>query len=366
MEKEKVERSVVDRVKEDLRAKILRGDFSTSKRFPSERKLAKIYKISRITVRHAISELVAEGYLYRIPFKGTYISKDLNRLTIQLIINPPLTVSFFTEILSGIEKSISKDGNKLLLKCTNENSEIERKYLEGIREEKIDGLIIVSGKNSFSNIDLIRETGHIIPLVIVDIYLGEIEADYISSDDEKGGYIATKHLIELGNRKILHLAGNIQHSTAKARLNGYKKALEEENIEFDEELIRYTDWQMEKGYFETKKFLLNKKVDGIFACNDEVAAGAFKAIKELGFSIPDDISIVGYGNLSIGKLIEVPLTTIDQKPERIGTEAYKLLMERIKGERNTHSLKKVFMDVELIIRESCGIRKQKILKKEEK
>ncbi|MGC8977637.1 MAG: substrate-binding domain-containing protein, partial [Candidatus Ratteibacteria bacterium] len=206
---------------------------------------------SRITVRHAISELVADGYLYRIPYRGTYISKDISKLTIQLIINPPLNVSFFTEILSGIEKGISKDGNKLVLKCTNENLELERKYLEKIREEKIDGLIIISGKNSFLNVDLIKQVSHIVPVVVIDIYLGEVDADYVSSDDEKGGYIATKHLIELGCRKILHLAGPISHSTAKSRLNGYKKALEEEGIEFNEEFIRYTDWSSEKGYYET-------------------------------------------------------------------------------------------------------------------
>ncbi|MCM8820706.1 MAG: GntR family transcriptional regulator [Candidatus Omnitrophica bacterium] len=360
---ENVERSVVDRVKENLKARILRGEFSTTKRFPSERKLGKEYSASRITVRHAISELVAEGYLFRIPFKGTYISKDISRQTIQLIVNPPLNVSFFADILEGIEKEVSKDGNKLLLKCTDENAEIERRYLEKIREEKLDGLIIISGVNSLSNVDLIKDVSHILPVVVVDIYLGEVEADYITSDDEKGGYLATKHLIELGNRKILHLAGPLQHSTARGRLNGYKKALEEFSIDFDEEMVRYTGWSIESGYYEAKKFLMNTRVDGIFAANDEIAVGAFKAIRELGLSVPSDISIIGYGNLTIGRYLEVPLTTVDQKPEKVGAEAYRVLMERLKGERNSHTLKKVVMDVELIIRESCGIQKQIDMKK---
>ncbi|MEM2074032.1 MAG: GntR family transcriptional regulator [Nitrososphaeria archaeon] len=360
---DKVDRSVVRRVKEDLKARILRGDFPRDKRIPSERKLAKIYRVSRTTIRHVLSELSIEGYLYRIPYRGTYISKDLSRLTIEVIINPLLTVSFFSEILIGIEKGVSMDGNKLVIKCTYENSELERKYLERVREEKIDGLIIISGKNSFSNINLIKEVAFVIPVVIVDIYLGEIEVDYITSDDEKGGYIATKHLIELGCRKILHLAGPLEHSTAKLRFLGYKKAIEEYGIGFNEEFVRYTDWSSEMGYYETKKFLLNNKVDGIFACNDNVAIGAFKGVKEVGYSVPNDISIVGYGNLSIGRLLEVSLTTIDQKPERLGFEAYKTLLERLKGERNSHSLKKILLDVELIIRESCGIKKQINIKK---
>ncbi len=355
---EKVERSVVDRVKEDLRGRILRGEFSPEKRFQSERKLCKQYKVSRITIRHALSELVVEGYLYRIPFKGTYISKDLSKLTILFIVNSPLNVSFFADILGGFEKEISNDGNKLLLKCTDENPEIERRYLEKIREEKLDGVVIISGVNSLSNVDIIRDISHLIPVVVVDIYLGEIEADYITSDDEKGGYLVTKHLIELGNRNILHLAGPVQHSTARARLNGYKKALEEAGIEFDEELVRYTNWKTETGYYETKKLLLNHLVDGIFACNDEVAVGAFKAVRELGLTVPSDISIAGYGNLTIGRYLEVPLTTVDQKPEKIGVEAYRVLMERIKGERNSYTLKKVVLDVDLVIRESCGIKKQ--------
>lgn len=360
---EKVERSVVDRVKENLKARILRNEFSTEKRFPSERKLSKEYSASRITVRHAISELVAEGYLFRIPFKGTYISKDISKQTIQVIVNPPLNISFFADILEGIEKAVSKDGNKLLLKCTDAKAEIERRYLEKIREEKLDGLVIISGVNSLSNVDLIKEVSHILPVVVVDIYLGEVEADYITSDDEKGGYLATKHLIELGSRKILHLAGPQQHSTAKGRLNGYKKALEEFGIDFNEDMVRYSDWSIESGYYEAKKFLINNRVDGIFASNDEIAVGAFKAMRELGLIIPSDISIVGYGNLTIGRYLEVPLTTVDQKPEKIGAEAYRVLMERLKGERNSHTLKKITMDVELIIRESCGIQKQIDIKK---
>jgi LacI family transcriptional regulator len=283
-------------------------------------------------------------------------------LTIQAIINPPLSSSFFADILSGLERSVSRDGNRLILKCTGENSEVERMYLEKIREEKIDGLIIIPGINSLSNTGLLKEISHIIPVVVVDVYLGEVEADHISSDDEKGGYMATKHLLELGSRKILHLAGPEEHSTARARLNGYKKAIEEGGIKFNKELIRYTGWNIDTGYYETKKFLMNNNVDGIFACNDEVAIGAFKAIRELGLNVPSDISIAGYGNLTIGRYLEVPLTTVDQKPEKMGTEAYRVLMERIKGERNSHTLKKVVLDVELIIRESCGIKKQVAIK----
>ncbi|MCX8082475.1 MAG: GntR family transcriptional regulator [bacterium] len=355
---EKVERSAVDRVKENLKARILKGAFSTEIRFPSERKLGKEYSVSRITIRHAISELVAEGYLFRIPFKGTYVSKDISKQTIEIIVNPPLNISFFADVLEGFESAVSKDGNKLILKCTDANADTERKYLERIREEKLDGLVIISGIHSLSNVDLIKKVSHILPVVVIDRYLGEVEADYITSDDEKGGYLATKHMIELGCRKILHLAGPLQHSTARARLNGYRKALDEFNIEFDEEMVRHTDWNIESGYYEAKKFLMNNRVDGIFASNDEIAVGAFKAIRELGLSIPSDISIVGYGNLTIGRYLEIPLTTIDQKPEKIGAEAYRILMERLKGERNSHTLKKVAMDVELIIRESCGIQKQ--------
>ena len=352
------ERSIVDKVKENLKARILKGEFSTEKRFPAERRLGKEYGVSRITVRHAISQLVAEGYLYRIPFKGTYISKNISKQTIQLLINPSLNVSFFANILEGFEKEVSNDGNRLLITCTNENSEKERRFYENIREERLDGLVIIAGANSLHNIDLIKKVSYILPVVVVDIYLGGIEADYITSDDEKGGYLATKHLIELGNRKILHLAGPVQHSTAKARFNGYKKALEEFDIPFEEEMVRYCNWSIDSGYYETKKFLISNKVDSIFAANDEIAIGAFKAVKELGLTVPSDISIVGYGNLTIGRYLEVPLTTIDQKPEKIGQQAYKVLIERLKGERNSHTLKKVFIDVELIIRESCGIQKQ--------
>jgi len=353
--------NVVTQIKEALKSRIFEGEFGQDEKLPSERTFSIKYEVSRLSVRHAITLLEKEGYLYRIPYRGTYITKrdNLEIKTIGLLVGPLLKISFFSAILSGIEKAISAEGNRLLLRCANEDPALERKCIKELTEDSVAGLIIISGVCSSANMDVLKQVSHRIPIAVADIYLGAVESDYVTSDDETGGYEATRHLIDMGHNHILHLAGPAEHSTGVLRLKGYKKALEEKGIDFSEDMVRYTNWETESGYYETKKFLMTKRdrITGIFACNDKVAVGAYRAIKELGMKIPENISIVGYGNLDIGYLLESPLTTVEQHPEKIGEKVYGLLMERLEGKRDFHDIRKIIVDTELVIRESCGIKK---------
>jgi GntR family transcriptional regulator, arabinose operon transcriptional repressor len=356
--------NISQQVKEDLRERITVGEFIDDKRLPSERQLSAEYRVSRLSVRQAITELIGEGYLYRIPYRGTYITRqdDYAGTSIGLLVSPSLSVSFFPAVLSGIEKSISREGYKLLLKCSHEEASLERKYIEELTGDTIKGLIIISGSCSSANIDILKQISHKIPIVLVDLYLGGVEADYVCSDDERGGYEATRHLLDLGHKQILHVGGEEQDSTARQRLKGYKRAMEETGIGYNEDMVIYTDWKAETGYYKTKKFMLKRRESdrptGIFACNDELAIGVYRGLQELGLKIPQEISLVGYGNLDIGFLLESPLTTVNQQPEKMGEQACALLIERIKKQRDFHDIKKVIIKTELVVRESCGIKKQ--------
>ncbi|MEK6646873.1 MAG: GntR family transcriptional regulator [Candidatus Firestonebacteria bacterium] len=354
---------ITTQLKENLQKRILANEFSVDTKLPSERELAQEYNISRISVRSAIKELENEDFLYKVRSKGTFVKnrqdfKIVSKKSISLLVSPPLRMSFFSTIISGIEEAASKNDYDLFLRCTNEDTFLEKKYILELNESKNSGLIIISGANSFRNAEFFKNLAQKNPMVVIDMFLGEIPADYVFSDDEKGTYDAIMHLIELGHTRILHLAGPKKNSTASLRIQGYKKTLQEKNIAIDTDLIRETDWSLESGYYETKKFFTNnkKRATAIFACSDEVAIGAYKAVKELGLKIPEDISLVGYANLDVGRLWEVPLTTVDQSPEKMGREAFNLLSERIERKRSFFEVKKIPVPTNLIIRESCGIK----------
>lgn len=185
-----------------------------------------------------------------------------------------------------------------------------------------------------------------------------LESDLVVSDDRKGGYLAAKHLVELGHENIVHLGGQKGDSSAEERTAGYFEALSEYSIKPRPECLRFTNWHFEEGYYEARKFFMNPKNEAtaVFACNDEVGAGACRALLEIGMKVPDDAAIAGYGNLDCGRFLDVPLTTVDQSAPSIGKAAGKLLIQKIESERKITDHRTVKIPTELIIRDSCGIK----------
>jgi len=345
-------------IKEKLLEDIRKGRILPGEKIPSEEKLAEEFGISRMTVREAIIELINENLLFRMPGKGTFLTQEFNngQNTIKDLIVikvPNLRNSFYFQIISGIQKVLSREGIEFTIFSERDNPIEEKIYLRKILKEKRKGLFLISSYYTHTNRSTVDKISKEIPIVIIDVEIPGISADMVMSDDYKGGFLITEHLIELGNKKILHLSGPVGDSSADERRNGYINAIEKYKIK--EKIIRFTKWSLEDGYFETKKYFLNYNADAIFACNDEVAVGAYKALRELNLRVPEDISLVGYGNMEVGQILESPLTTVDQQAEKIGESAAELLINKIKGKRKFSDIKKVKIDTKLIIRKSCGI-----------
>jgi len=352
---------VYEKLRDDIIKQIKNDEIRPNECVFSENQLAKMYSISPKSVRKAVAELVNNGYLYTIKGKGTFVAdqkkstrSNASRSKILGLIVADLAISFHSDMVRAIEDTAYKNGFQIILGNADNDACKEAAYMRRFYKQGIKGLIVITGKNSPEN-KYFQYLSKKIPLVIVDGLIKGIKADYVTTDDITGAYEATKHLIELGHRRIAHLAGKPNISTSWNRLTGYKKALDEAGIKFNEDIVKQTDFIDERGYQTMKELLaMQNSPTGVFTVSDGVAIGAARAIQEANLRIPEDISLVGFGGLK-GLNTEISLTTVSQTPYKIGEVAAKIFFEKIRGERDLFDVKEVILPVNLTIRGSTGI-----------
>lgn len=256
---------------------------------------------------------------------------------------------FYAEVLKGIEVASRKYGYQIILMNTERIYENEEKAIDVLLQRRVDGLLITPVQDRIEDISKLVERN--VPFVIVGRHFEDLEVDEIHSDEVKGGYLATKHLIDRGRKNILMISGYLFKSAAYMRLEGYKKALKEHGITFKEDMVFVTDIDIEAGYQAVNQ-TIEKGIhfDGIFCYNDLIAFGAMIALKEHGYSIPEDVAVVGYDDITYSSFVCPSLTTVKIKKFEMGFEAFKMLVQKIKGRRKRR--KHVILDVELVIRGS--------------
>lgn len=322
------------------------------------RALANVGRISPET-RERILKVAAE-----LDYRPNNLARGLRSqksATIGLVVIG-LTNSFYSTILEGVESIATETGYSVLIARTLGNPILEINHLNLLREKRVDGMIIAPAHPT-QNIDYyrkLRDNG--IPFVFIDRYVPAIESDYVVTDGFRGAYLAGRHLIGLGRRRIGFgcLPGSEMMSTAvQERLRGLTAALEEAGLDkpalvghgmpaispqesFSAAAIR--------AYLEG-----GGKVDSILGGNDDTAIGVIKGLAEMGISVPDEVSVVGFDDLEIAPYIQPALTTIRQPTRKLGEEAVRLLFERIDANA-TGDHKHLLLVPELIVRESCGAR----------
>jgi LacI family transcriptional regulator len=190
-----------------------------------------------------------------------------------------------------------------------------------------------------------------IPLVIAGRPFHSNDVSYIDVDNINAAYNATSHLILLGYKRIGMIAGPINTTVGLDRREGYMKAFVERGRNFDESLFIEGDFTEESGYYAMKR-MLGVKPDAVFAASDIMAIGAMRAAREAGLSVPDDIAFVGFDDLPIATLLKPRLTTVRQPVHQFGIKAVEILIDLI--ENGVTPTRRIILDTELIVRESCG------------
>src|SRR5262252_8468662 len=270
------------------------------------------------------------------------------------IVIPDLMHSFFVEIVAAIEGAASASGYGLLLCSSNEDPAKERQELDMLRQRQVDGIVLGSA-NASGNTDLLQQLtslGIAIVMIDRDDHV-DVRCDRVVTNDEEVGRLATAHLIDQGRRAIAHIAGpSIVH--ARRRADGYRAALKRRDIKVRPEWIVRGGFKEADGYKAMKKLLtMRPRVDAVFAANDPAAIGAMKAIWDAGLRVPDDIAIVGAGDITFGDLLRVPLTTVSWSREDQGRAAAELLLDRLGDEPDARP-KRVVIPPHLVVRRSSG------------
>ncbi|MHC4800055.1 MAG: LacI family DNA-binding transcriptional regulator [Planctomycetota bacterium] len=324
--------------------------------------VAKKANVSRSTVSHVINSTryVSEETRQRVEqainelgYRPNILARSL-RLgqthTLGLIL-PDSSNTFFAEIGRGIEIAAFESGYNVILCNSEEDPQKESLYIDVLTKKQVDGIILTS---TCSQGDALCSVNKLqIPIVLLDREITDLALDTVSTDNKAGGLIATNHLISLGHRRIGCIAGPSSTNPSAQRLIGYKQALSEAGIPFDEALVRNGDFHALSGLVMGNELLsMAEPPTAIFACNDMMAIGVLRAASERGIRVPNDLALVGFDDIELDSFTNPPLTTIAQPKLEMGSKATQFLIQRIKNPQ--HDLRYEMLPVSLVPRDSCG------------
>lgn len=266
-----------------------------------------------------------------------------------------ITEPFFSEIIRGAETKLVEENYNMMLSNSNWVVEEELKYIRMFQEGRVDGILMIGGANGkFDNYLNSLEPKNT-PFVLIDRKVENKEVPKLNVNNFDAAYKGIKYLLELGHQKIACVRGtDIAASDAsKDRIKGYKKALNDFAIK--DEFVFSGGFDRQTAYQVTFE-ILNKHQDitAIFYFSDMMAVGGLKAIKELGMSIPQDISVLGCDDLELASLVDPPLTTLRQPRYKMGYLGMERLINKLEGREDKNKSNDMVFEMELIKRASTG------------
>lgn len=357
------------KVKQVIKSRILDGTYVSHQKISSENELMKEFEVSRHTIRVAIGELVSEGWLYREQGAGTFCAdRSTNESRTQqttkniAIITTYISDYIFPSIIRGAEAYLSQRGYQVSLYSTNNDRSTEKRILENILSQHVDGVIIEPTKSAFSNpninyyFNLERLN---IPYIMINAFYDELEPLCIVMNDEKGGFIQTEHLIQKGHRNIVGFYKTDDIQGVK-RMKGYIKAHRKHQIPINPKNIvsYYSEEKLTKPAEELEKLLASSTdMPTALACyNDEMALSLLDILREKKLKVPQDISIVGYDDSFLAEASEVKLTSVKHPKNEMGEAAARMIVDLVENQqqhgKKTKEFQSIEYDPELVIRHS--------------
>ncbi|PNT92745.1 LacI family DNA-binding transcriptional regulator [Clostridium thermosuccinogenes] len=321
--------------------------------------VAKVAGVSVATVSRvlnnssSVSARTRENVLKAIKelnYQPNLLGRNLRRMEARmiLVLLPNISNPFYSRVVKGIEDVARKNDYFIMLCNTDSDASQEKLYLKLLKNRLSDGVIFLAPELKKEELS---EIGINYPTVQCCEYKEGARVSHVTIDNYAAGYNAVKHLIDLGHKRIGLISCRNNFVSTKQREAGYRKALEDSGIDFDSRLITYGDYSFMSGMRCARQLLdLEGGVTAIFAISDVMAIGAMRAVKEKNMSVPKDIAVVGFDNISFASMSDPMLTTISQPKYEIGCTAMNLLLEQIKG--SIKESRHIVLEHELIVRES--------------
>ncbi|MCF8568469.1 LacI family transcriptional regulator [Alicyclobacillus tolerans] len=305
-----------------------------------------------VPVREQTKRKVLEAAT-QLNYRPNFIAQGLRMKKSQTIglIVPELHSEGFVQVIKAIESVIYEQGYSLILCSSDEDPEREKANIQTLIHRNIDGLILCPVSTDVTSFDELSHTD--IPFVLLDRMIDGIETDIIKGNDQLGCYEATKYLVELGHEKIGVLSKPPTIPFVVERLLGYQNALEDCGIPYHTGLVRFSSHFSHHAMQACEELLTSEKPTAIFSMSSTLTMSLLKVVKKLNLSIPDDISIIGYGESEWNSLLNPPLTAVGLNGNQMGTIAANMLFRRIREGREKRGFETVLLPVSLSVRSSC-------------
>lgn len=339
-------------------------------RLPTELELMEKFAVSRITAKRALEELKNKGLIYRKKGHGSFLSKTLERgnntqqKIISMIIPYENSTGRFIDYIRGAADYLYSKGYLLSINCTDGYENKERDFLISMSGMGVSGILYypTNRTNNFDILSTLYMNDY--PIVLIDKYFDSLPLSYSVSDNFDGGYKSCKHLIDLGHRNIAFMSSiSIEKvSSVRERFLGYCKALKDNGLKITNDFI-LTDFLNGISMGSSNNInidytpsllenLIDKNVTAVIAENDYIALDIMKALEAVKAEIPNDISLVGFDNISLLSQMNIQLTTIEQDFYEIGKKAAMIVVDTIEG-KNRKQIKEI-TPIRLIERNSTG------------
>ena len=337
---------------------------------PTIHDVAEKAKVSTTTVSHVINgtRYVSEELKQRVQAVMSELNFQPNGLarslrmgrskTIGLIL-PDNSNPFFADISRNVEDYGFKNGYSVILCNTDEDPNKEASYINVLINKQVDGIIFIASSNSTNNLTPLINAK--IPFVVVDRELPDLNVDTVLNDHWLGGKLAASYLLQLGHRRFACISGATTVLSSQQRVDGFRQVLNEAGMELTPEYLLAGDFHFASGLSCMDRILDTashapqiQRPTALFVCNDMMALGAIHSARGYGLHVPEDISIIGFDNISIGEMIYPTLTTIAQPSLELAETASNLLLDKIKKKGGETLLpQQIYLKPHLVERESC-------------
>ena len=271
------------------------------------------------------------------------------------VIVPRTNSNFFSSVIQNIEEVLNKKGYSIIITQSNESYDKECKSIDTLLYTQVDGIIASMANETIdlSSYEKIKSKG--IPLILFDRGENDLNVDYIGIDDYNSSHVIVEHLVKNGCQRIAHIGGYKRTRIYNNRIRGYVDALKKHKLPLDAELLTEGDLTIEDGRIKMRQLLsLKTRPDAVYVAGDYAALGALQVLKEHKILVPEEISLVGFGNEPFTDMVTPKITSVNQHSAEIGKQAANTFLKYIENDTIEQSLNKIILTAKLIVRDSSN------------